>query len=93
MVFIRILDSDVKAMVCNINDIKIRTKVIETKVNAIEKHLETQNGRLNKHSDEIKTLQVTDANFKGQASVLLLVGGGVGGLIGGVIMFLIQVFV
>ncbi len=79
-------------MVVNVNDIKIRTKVIETKVISIEKHLEIQNGRLNKHADEIKDLQVQDANFKGQASVLLLVGGGAGGLIGALIVFLVQVF-
>lgn len=88
----RLGDSEIKSMYVKIGDIYTITKVIETKVKSMEKHMETQNSRLNKHANEIGDLKVQDANFKGQASVFLLVGGGVGGLIAGVIMFLIQMF-
>ena len=89
----RLGDSEVKSMYVKINEIHTKTKVIETKVNAMETHMANQNGRLNKQSEEIKGLQIQDANMKGQTSVFLLIGGGVGGLIGAVIMFLVQVFI
>ena len=81
----RLNDKSAKEMYVGIGNIQSEIGIIKEKCTSMEKHLGIINGRLNKHADEIKCVQVKQEGFQMKMWILLLVGGGAGGIIGTII--------
>lgn len=83
-------DADVKRMVVKVNDIHTKVAVIETKVKSIDKHLEVQNNRLNKHASKIQDVELSQENFKVSQKYTMIIVGGLGGLGGSLLTIVIK---
>ena len=85
-------DHELKKMYITITDIHAKVKVIETKCTSMDKHLETQNGRLNKHAEEIGDLEVAQQGLKVGQKYHFLIIGALGASLGTIITILLRVF-
>ena len=90
MFCIRINDHDIKDFVVKVNKMYAKVEVIETKCISMEKHLVTQNGRLNKHADEIQNIEVAQEGFKTSQKYMMIIVGGIGGLGGSLLTILVK---
>ena len=81
----RVADRDIKGLIQKVNEIHTKTRVIEEKCKSMDKHLEIQNNRLNKHAADIGDIKITQENLKVRMYLVLFIGAGLGGTIGSVI--------
>ena len=81
----RLNDKEIKLMYTRVDDIHTRTKVIETKLSAIEEHLKRINGTVLDHANKITAIEVEQEAIKARLWVLVFIGGIVGGLLGALI--------
>jgi len=85
----RVNDKDIKNMMSKVNDIHLKTKVIEVKLGNIEEHIKTQNGKVSKNQQDIENLKVNQEGLKTKVwflSAALGVTGGFIGMIGGYVV-------
>ena len=82
VVTIRLNDKSVKELIKTTYDIHGKVSAIEIKCANMEKHLETINGRLNKHAGEISDLQIEQGGIKVRMWLIFIIGSGIGGIVG-----------